>query len=111
MADAEAARAAIGGSYPTVLKFDGLAAGKGVAVCPDEASAEAFLDAAQGAVPGGVTSASLVDLNANIQIRQGTTAPGAVPTGLSAGEAPPPLQAAKRGCAGGLEELFLSLSN
>jgi phosphoribosylamine-glycine ligase len=27
-----------------VLKFDGLAAGKGVAVCPDEASALAFLD-------------------------------------------------------------------
>ena len=41
---AEAARAAIGGQFPTVLKFDGLAAGKGVAVCPDEASAEAFLD-------------------------------------------------------------------
>lgn len=40
----EAARAAIGGQYPTVLKFDGLAAGKGVAVCADEASAEAFLD-------------------------------------------------------------------
>jgi phosphoribosylamine--glycine ligase len=38
------ARAAIAGRYPTVLKFDGLAAGKGVAVCPDEASAEAFLD-------------------------------------------------------------------
>ena len=36
--------AAIGGKYPTVLKFDGLAAGKGVAVCPDEASAGAFLD-------------------------------------------------------------------
>lgn len=36
------ARAAIS-SYPCVLKFDGLAAGKGVAVCPDEASAEAFL--------------------------------------------------------------------
>ncbi len=40
----EDARSAIGGVYPTVLKFDGLAAGKGVAVCPDEASAEAFLD-------------------------------------------------------------------
>ncbi len=40
---AEEARTAIGGRYPTVLKFDGLAAGKGVAVCPDEASAEAFL--------------------------------------------------------------------
>lgn len=34
---------AIAGKYPTVLKFDGLAAGKGVAVCPDEASAENFL--------------------------------------------------------------------
>ncbi|MEM7697441.1 MAG: phosphoribosylamine--glycine ligase [Verrucomicrobiota bacterium] len=39
----EEARQAIGGQYPTVLKFDGLAAGKGVAVCPDEAAAEAFL--------------------------------------------------------------------
>lgn len=39
----EEARAAIGGVYPTVLKFDGLAAGKGVAVCPDEVSAEEFL--------------------------------------------------------------------
>jgi len=36
--------AAIGGEYPTVLKFDGLAAGKGVAVCPDQASAMDFLD-------------------------------------------------------------------
>lgn len=42
--DIDAARAAIGGKYPTVLKFDGLAAGKGVAVCLDEASAEEFLD-------------------------------------------------------------------
>ncbi len=40
----EAALAAINGQYPTVLKFDGLAAGKGVAVCPDAASAEAFLN-------------------------------------------------------------------
>lgn len=40
----EEAVAAIGGEYPTVLKFDGLAAGKGVAVCPDEASAMDFLD-------------------------------------------------------------------
>lgn len=40
----EEARAAIAGKYPTVLKFDGLAAGKGVAVCPDEASAEEFLN-------------------------------------------------------------------
>jgi phosphoribosylamine--glycine ligase len=36
--------AAIGGEYPTVLKFDGLAAGKGVAVCADEAAALEFLD-------------------------------------------------------------------
>jgi phosphoribosylamine---glycine ligase len=39
----EDAVAAIAGEYPTVLKFDGLAAGKGVAVCPDETSALAFL--------------------------------------------------------------------
>jgi phosphoribosylamine--glycine ligase len=39
----EEARAAIAGRYPTVLKFDGLAAGKGVAVCSDEAAAEEFL--------------------------------------------------------------------
>ncbi|MBT8037015.1 MAG: phosphoribosylamine--glycine ligase [Verrucomicrobiae bacterium] len=43
-ADIDEARAAIHGNYPTVLKFDGLAAGKGVAVCADEASAEAFLN-------------------------------------------------------------------
>ncbi len=35
---------AIGGRYPIVLKFDGLAAGKGVAVCEDAAAADAFLD-------------------------------------------------------------------
>lgn len=40
----EEAIAAINGQYPTVLKFDGLAAGKGVAVCPDAASAEDFLN-------------------------------------------------------------------
>ena len=40
----EQAIAAISNTYPTVLKFDGLAAGKGVAVCPDEPSARAFLD-------------------------------------------------------------------
>ena len=40
----EASVAAIDGKYPTVLKFDGLAAGKGVAVCPDEKSALEFLD-------------------------------------------------------------------
>ena len=38
------ALAAIAGEFPTVLKFDGLAAGKGVAVCPDAASAGEFLD-------------------------------------------------------------------
>ena len=42
--DIEAARAAVAGKYPTVLKFDGLAAGKGVAVCLDEAMAEEFLE-------------------------------------------------------------------
>lgn len=36
--------AAIGGTYPTVLKFDGLAAGKGVAVCLTEREAADFLD-------------------------------------------------------------------
>jgi phosphoribosylamine--glycine ligase len=35
---------AIAGEYPTVLKFDGLAAGKGVAVCGDAAAARGFLD-------------------------------------------------------------------
>lgn len=45
VATRDEARAAIGGRYPTVLKFDGLAAGKGVAVCPDAAAAEEFLDA------------------------------------------------------------------
>ena len=43
-ADLAEARAAIAGRYPTVLKFDGLAAGKGVAVCMNEAEGEAFLD-------------------------------------------------------------------
>ncbi len=37
------AKVAIAGVYPTVLKFDGLAAGKGVAVCTDEAMADEFL--------------------------------------------------------------------
>ena len=41
--NAQEAREVIGGNYPAVLKFDGLAAGKGVAVCPDETSAESFL--------------------------------------------------------------------
>lgn len=40
----EQAREAIGGKFPVVLKFDGLAAGKGVAVCHDEASSEEFLN-------------------------------------------------------------------
>jgi phosphoribosylamine--glycine ligase len=35
-------KAAIAG-YPTVLKFDGLAAGKGVVICNNEAEADAFL--------------------------------------------------------------------
>lgn len=35
---------AIAGEYPTVLKFDGLAAGKGVAVCGNEKEAMDFLD-------------------------------------------------------------------
>lgn len=38
----EEAKAAIA-CYPVVLKFDGLAAGKGVAVCHSEAEADAFL--------------------------------------------------------------------
>ena len=37
------ARQVIGGKYPVVLKFDGLAAGKGVAVCMEEGEGEAFL--------------------------------------------------------------------
>ena len=44
VATLDEALAAIGGKFPTVLKFDGLAAGKGVEVCPDEASARDFLD-------------------------------------------------------------------
>ena len=40
----EEAKEAISGNYPVVLKFDGLAAGKGVAVCMEEAEGEAFLD-------------------------------------------------------------------
>ncbi|MGB1873795.1 MAG: phosphoribosylamine--glycine ligase [Akkermansiaceae bacterium] len=43
-ADIGEARAAINGQYPTVLKFDGLAAGKGVAVCATEEEAESFLN-------------------------------------------------------------------
>lgn len=42
-ANYEEAQRAIDGQYPTVLKFDGLAAGKGVAVCPDQESADEFL--------------------------------------------------------------------
>jgi len=40
----DAALMAIAGEYPTVLKFDGLAAGKGVAVCEDAAAAHRFLN-------------------------------------------------------------------
>ncbi|CAN5355000.1 phosphoribosylamine--glycine ligase [soil metagenome] len=43
----EAARAAIK-SYPCVLKFDGLAAGKGVAICADQAEAGEFIRAVLG---------------------------------------------------------------
>ena len=45
--------------------------------------AEPFLDAAQGAVPGGVTKAGLVDLNADVQVRAGSSAN--VVTGLTGG--------------------------
>jgi phosphoribosylamine--glycine ligase len=41
----EAGVAAIGGRYPTVLKFDGLAAGKGVVLPGDEAEARGALEA------------------------------------------------------------------
>lgn len=44
VANREESVAAIAGRYPVVLKFDGLAAGKGVAVCFDEESANSFLD-------------------------------------------------------------------
>jgi len=40
----EEGMAAIGGHYPTVLKFDGLAAGKGVAVCQNASEAKEFLE-------------------------------------------------------------------
>lgn len=40
---AESAKAALE-QFPIVLKFDGLAAGKGVAVCPNREEAEAFID-------------------------------------------------------------------
>jgi phosphoribosylamine--glycine ligase len=39
----DAGLVAIDGTYPTVIKFDGLAAGKGVVVAPDEATAHAAL--------------------------------------------------------------------
>ena len=48
---------------------------------------ETFLDAAQGAVPGGVQTASLVDLNADVQVRAGSSAN--IVTGLSAGASIP----------------------
>lgn len=40
----ESAVKAIDDKYPTVLKFDGLAAGKGVAVCTDQTAANEFLN-------------------------------------------------------------------
>ena len=45
----EEARAVVErGQFPTVLKFDGLAAGKGVAVCSDDSSAFQFIDEVLG---------------------------------------------------------------
>jgi hypothetical protein len=44
---------------------------------------ETFLDAAQGAVPGGVTKASLVDLVSSVQVRSGST--GAPVTAVGGG--------------------------
>src|SRR4051812_8749550 len=43
--DVEAGLDAVGGRYPAVVKFDGLAAGKGVVVAADEAQARAALHA------------------------------------------------------------------
>jgi phosphoribosylamine---glycine ligase len=43
VADVDAGLAAIAGAYPTVLKADGLAAGKGVVIAPDEDAARAAL--------------------------------------------------------------------
>jgi phosphoribosylamine---glycine ligase len=43
--DVDAGLEAIGGRYPAVVKFDGLAAGKGVVVAEDEAEARAALEA------------------------------------------------------------------
>jgi len=42
--DVEHGMAAIAGSYPAVLKADGLAAGKGVVIAPDEATARGALE-------------------------------------------------------------------
>jgi phosphoribosylamine---glycine ligase len=42
--DVEDGMAAIAGSYPAVLKADGLAAGKGVVIAPDEATARGALE-------------------------------------------------------------------
>ena len=44
VSEVEAGMAAIGGSYPAVLKADGLAAGKGVVIAADEATARATLE-------------------------------------------------------------------
>jgi phosphoribosylamine---glycine ligase len=44
VADVERGLDAIGGVYPAVLKADGLAAGKGVVIAPDEATARATLE-------------------------------------------------------------------
>lgn len=43
VSDLDSARTTIGNTFPIVLKFDGLAAGKGVAVCENAEEAESFL--------------------------------------------------------------------
>jgi hypothetical protein len=54
-----------------------IAGGQSVSVSYDGVAqfAESFLDAAQGAVPGGVTKANLVDISATTQVRSGGTFP------------------------------------
>jgi phosphoribosylamine--glycine ligase len=44
VSDVQGGMAAIGGSYPAVLKADGLAAGKGVVIAPDAVTARATLE-------------------------------------------------------------------
>ena len=49
----EAVEQLAGAAYPTVLKADGLAAGKGVIVCADEAEARDAVDASS---PSGASA-------------------------------------------------------